>query len=64
MYNVLNVEKPTFDYLLDAVCKDNPILATAYFSDFGPEETESYHDYELVNYDMLSGKQYWLKHTH
>lgn len=63
MYNVLNVEKPTFDYLLDAVCEDNPILAVPYFSDFGPKETESYHDYELVNYDMLSGKQYWLKHT-
>lgn len=64
MYNVLGAEKPAFNYLLDAVCEDNPILVTAYFSDFGPEETEAYHDYELVNYDMLSGKQYWLKHTH
>ena len=63
MYNVIGAEKPTFGYLLDAACKDNPILAVPYFSDFGPKETESYRDYELVNYDMVSGKQYWLKHT-
>lgn len=63
MYNVIDAKKPTFGYLLDAVCEDDPILAVPYFSDFGPEETEAYRDYELVNYDMLSGKQYWLKYT-
>ena len=63
MYNVIKAEKPTLGYLLDATCKDNPILAVPYFAGFGPEETESYHDYELVNYDMLNGKQHWLKYT-
>lgn len=63
MYNVLNVKKPAFDYLLDDVCKEMPILAKPYYSENAPEETETYKKYELVNYDLLSGKQYWLKHV-
>ncbi len=59
MYNVLNLKKPAFFYLLDDVCTTNPILTNAYLDGKPPVQDEALADYELVNYDMLFGKHYW-----
>lgn len=59
MYNLLKVEKPAFFYLLDEVCTTTPILAHSYLEDEDPVTTQAMKDYELVNYDVLAGKQYW-----
>ena len=63
MYNILDVEKPVVNYLLDDVCAENPILAPVYYSAGGsPEETEALREYELINYDISHGERYWLKY--
>lgn len=59
MYNVLNLQKPAFFYLLDEVCKTNPILSNTYLNGADPVYDDALHKYELVNYDMLVGKHYW-----
>jgi len=59
MYNLLKVEKPAFFYLLDEVCTTTPILARSYLEEKDPVTTQAMRDYELVNYDVLGGKQYW-----
>lgn len=59
MYNLLRVEKPAFFYLVDEVCATTPILAHSYLEDTDPVKTQALEDYELVNYDALSGKRYW-----
>ena len=41
-----------FQYLLQ------PILAIN-----TPDNTETLHDYELINYDILSGHRYWIEMT-
>lgn len=59
MYNVLNLQKPAFFYLLDEVCETNPILTNTYLNGADPVLDDALRKYELVNYDMLIGKQYW-----
>jgi len=64
MYNILNVEKPLLMYLLDDVCKETPVLARDYSgsSDI-QEKAQVLQDYRMVTYDLLNGKQYWLKYA-
>ncbi len=59
MYNILGVEKPAMGYLLDEVCSEVPVLALAYWDGSEPTASEALREYELVNYDILSGKAYW-----
>ncbi len=59
MLNVTNLQKPAFFYLLDDVCTNNPILTHAYLNGTQPKYNDALRKYELVNYDMLLGKQYW-----
>ncbi len=60
MYNVLGVEKPTLYYLLDEVCSTTPILSNAYYGGESPSDSITpYHEYELLNYDILYGQHYW-----
>lgn len=61
LYNVLNLEKPVISYVLDDVCAETPILSSAYLRDQNPSDTSALRAYRLINYDILSGKQYWLK---
>ena len=63
MYNVLNVKKPAFNYLLDDVCKDEPILTRTYLQDREFKKTEALEAYELINYDITNGQQYWMKYA-
>lgn len=62
MANALKVEKPALLYLVDEVCAEVPVLARAHQSGTDePERTEALRAYELINYDILLGKQYWYK---
>lgn len=63
MYNVLEVKKPTMGYLLDEVCKTNPILTSIYLRDKEPIYDAALRNYQLLNYDIMVGKQYWLKYA-
>lgn len=61
VYNLLGVEKPSLMYLLDEVCEETPILAPIYYRDNTPKASAELKDYELINYDMIGGKHYWLE---
>lgn len=61
LYDLLGVEKPTLLYLVDKVCEATPILAASYLQEAGPGDSEVIKDYEMINYDILSGKRYWLE---
>jgi len=60
-FNVLGAKKPELFYLLDAVCEETPILANAWFDTQAPFVTTALSEYELVAYDLLSGKKYWMR---
>lgn len=61
LFNVLAAQKPEFYYLLDAVCEEEPILAHSWFNGGEAFRSTVLSEYELVTYDILGGKQYWLK---
>lgn len=58
-YNMLNIEKPALFYLLDEVCTETPIFTRAFAGSDGIKMTKALAEYELVNYDILYGEQYW-----
>ena len=60
LYNTLGIQKPALNYLLDEVCAEQPILAATYFGDNELIETETLKKYQLVTYDLLGGKKYWM----
>jgi len=60
LYNTLGAEKPALFYLLDAVCEEAPIITGSYYeSDADFPTSEVIKEYELVNYDIMNGQQYW-----
>ena len=59
LYDVLNVAKPDYFYLLDRICTETPILAPSYFGEEAPFQSTELSEYELLNYDALGGKKYW-----
>ncbi len=61
MQNILNWQKSSLYYLVDEVCAAEPILTKNYLQDRELKNSELMHDYELLTYDILSGKQYWMK---
>lgn len=61
LYNIYNLEKPDYYYLVDEVCKETPVLTQAYYGDSAPFQSTALSEYELVTYDILGGKQYWYK---
>jgi hypothetical protein len=46
-------------YLIDQVCAEEPILTNAYLEDRELSKALVLKKYELLTYDILSGKQYW-----
>lgn len=60
LYEVLGVKRPPIVYLSGEVCKENPILMPTYSKNDTVKQSESLQDYRMVNYDILSGKRYWL----
>ena len=61
LYNVLNVQKPTLNYLLDEICVQTPILSGFYLGKQGPFQSTELSEYEMINYDILGGEQYWYR---
>ncbi len=62
-FNLLNLEKPTLGYLLDEVCSETPILTPAFLGAEAPEKTTALTNYEMINYDVMSGNNYWQADT-
>jgi phosphoglycerol transferase MdoB-like AlkP superfamily enzyme len=60
MYNLLNWKKDPIYYLVDDVCNAEPILAATYIEERTLSAAETLHDYELLTYDLLGGKKYWM----
>ncbi len=60
LFNLLNVQKPTVFYLLDAVCEESPVLAKTYYEDGGPFASTAISEYELITYDLVVGNQWSL----
>lgn len=59
LYNTLNLEKPSLFYLVDEVCTTMPVLALAYQNGDPLLANSVLSEYDLVNYDILSGNYYW-----
>lgn len=61
MLNGLKWKKDTLYYMVDKVCESEPILAATYLEGREINMAEIMDDYELVTYDILGGKKYWMK---
>ena len=59
LYGVLNLRRNAKELLLADVCAEEPILAPAYLADKKPTGKAA-SNYEILNYDILNGKQYWF----
>lgn len=60
MLNMLKWQKTPLYYLVDKVCKEEPILTANYLGDRELSNPELLRSYELVTYDILGGKKYWM----
>ena len=61
MLNGLNWQKDSLYYLVDDVCKNEPILTPAYLEGRQINMADVMDDYELTTYDILGGKKYWME---
>ena len=61
MLNTLHWTKDSYYYLVDKVCKTQPILTKTYLDGLDFEMTEVLKQYELLTYDILGGQKYWVK---
>ena len=61
MLNIFSLQKPSNYYLLDTVCKENPILTDVYFGNKSPFDSTELSAYNLLTYDLVAGKQYSQK---
>ncbi len=59
MHNILNWKKDALYYLVDDVCRAEPILTASYLAGRELSQAEILRDYELLTYDILGGKKYW-----
>ena len=59
LLDLLNVKKTTLNYLADDVEEQAPILTTSWFDNRGLFNSTELSSYQLVTYDILSGKNYW-----
>ena len=60
MLNGLNWQKDSIYYLVDEACKNEPILTATYMEGRQTSMAAVLEDYELVTYDILGGKKYWM----
>ena len=60
LYGVLDLKRNAERTLLEKVCSEVPILTPFYLGGHTPTGA-TITDYEFLNYDLLYGKQYWLK---
>ncbi|MDR1815275.1 MAG: LTA synthase family protein [Clostridiales Family XIII bacterium] len=55
-FDWLGARMTPWDYLLDEVRDDVPVLTAPYWSEDPPPETEAYLDYRLIQYDVMEGE--------
>ena len=60
MLNGLNWQKDSLYYMVDKVCAAEPILTATYLEGREISMADVLDDYELVTYDILGGKKYWM----
>lgn len=60
LLNYFNLEKPKNFYLLDTICKETPVLTDVYFGNKAPISSTELSKYNLLTYDLVTGKQYSL----
>ena len=60
LYGVLGLKRNAEKTLLAKVCEQEPILTPVYLGEKTPTGA-ALKDYELLNYDILGGEQYWYK---
>ena len=60
MLNGLRWQKDSLYYMVDKVCESEPILTSMYLEGREISMAEVLDDYELVTYDILGGKKYWM----
>jgi len=60
LYGVLGLKRNAERMLIKDACAENPILTAYYLDDKTPSGIAT-KDYRLLNYDLLGGRQYWLK---
>ena len=61
MFNRFKWQKNEFYYLVDDVCREQPILTATYLDGKEFELTNTLQDYQLLTYDILGGERYWIK---
>lgn len=65
LYDTLQVQKPAYFYLVDAVCSEVPVLTHTAGQDDAIEAiyatSEPLRAYQMATYDLLGGKQYWIE---
>ena len=61
LLNKLHWQKDPVYYLVDDVCREQPILTTNYLDGTEFEMTETLQNYQLLTYDILGGQRYWIK---
>lgn len=65
LYDLLSLEKSSLQYLISAACTETPILTHTFGDDDAIEadynSTRTLRDYQTATYDLLGGKQYWIK---
>ncbi len=60
MLDNLNWQKDALLYLTNDVCKSEPILTADYLQGRELKNDETMKNYELLTYDILGGKKYWM----
>lgn len=60
VYRILDVKMPPLVALSNKVCAEAPVLTPSYSKNNEIKDSKVLQDYHLVNYDILSGKRYWL----
>ncbi len=60
MFNMLNLNKPDYYYLLDKICEEEPVLTDSNYINGAPIMNTALSQYELLSFDLAAGKQYYL----
>ena len=61
LYTQLGVQKPSLQYLVADFCEKYPTFSSVYYSNSDPEPSTLLNNYQQINYDTLSGNQYYLQ---
>lgn len=61
LLDAINAKKPALYYLLGDFCQVEPIFSGSYLGGEDLDSNPTLDDYQLINYDILNGKRYWLE---